>query len=71
MFARKGEMDMKRSAFLLAVGACFLVFGPLAVKAAEDELRVLQLENARLRATLATRDKQVEDLKTEIAGLRA
>ena len=61
---------MTRTAFLLGVGVCVLVFGPLAVKAAEDELRVLQVENARLRATLATRDKQVEDLKMEVAGLK-
>jgi cell division protein FtsB len=71
MFSQKGEADMKRSAFLLSVGVFFLVFGPLAVKAAEDELRVLQTENARLKATLAARDKQIEDLKTELAGLRA
>jgi hypothetical protein len=63
-------MDMKRTAFLLAAGACFLVFGPLAVKAAEDELRVPQVENARLRAIVATREKQLEDLKMELAALK-
>lgn len=61
---------MMRTAFLLAVGACFLVLGPLAVKAADDELRVLQVENARLRAIVATRDKQVEDLKMEVSALK-
>ena len=60
---------MKRTAFLLGVGACFLVFGPLAAKPDEDELRVLRAENNLLKATAETRKKEVGALKEEIAKL--
>jgi hypothetical protein len=67
---------MKRTAFLLTVGAGLLALGLCGTWAANgqepaDALRLLQAENTLLKATMVQRDKEIESLKKEIESSKA